>query len=83
MAVNNNYINYQYTALNDIKPEMIAEATRNARQAADQFAEDSKSKVGKIKTAAQGQFSIESTDSSTPHLMRVRVVSTLVYYLED
>ena len=37
------YINYQYTALNDIKPEMIAEATRNARQAADQFAEDSKS----------------------------------------
>ncbi len=83
VAVNNNYINYQYTALNDIKPEMIAEATRNARQAADQFAEDSKSKVGKIKTAAQGQFSIESTDSSTPHLMRVRVVSTLVYYLED
>ena len=37
----------------------------------------------RIKTAAQGQFSIESTDSSTPHLMRVRVVSTLVYYLED
>jgi len=76
-------ITYDYTELNDVKPDMIAEATRNARQAADQFAEDSKSKVGKIKTAAQGQFSIESTDSSTPHLMRVRVVSTLVYYLED
>lgn len=83
VAVNNNYINYQYTALNDIKPEMIAEATRNARLAADQFAQDSGSKVGKIKNARQGQFTIDTADSSTPHLMKVRVVSTLTYYLED
>lgn len=83
VAVNNNYTNYQYTDLNAIKPEMIAEATKNAREAADQFANDSKSSIGKIKTASQGQFSIESVDSSTPYLMKVRVVSTIVYYLED
>lgn len=83
VAVNNNYTNYQYTDLNSIKPEMIAEATRNAREAADKFASDSNSKVGKIRTASQGQFTIESVDNSTPYLMKVRVVSTIVYYLQD
>ena len=83
IAFSNSYINYQYTGLNDIKPEMIAEATRNARAAADQFAADSDSKVGKIKTASQGQFSIDDSDSSTPFIKKVRVVSTIVYYLED
>lgn len=79
----NSYIDYEYTALNEIKPDMIAEATRNAREAAAQFAEDSGSKVGKMKTASQGQFSIESQSSSTPFIKKVRVVSTIVYYLED
>lgn len=83
VAVNNNYTNYQYTDLNAIKPEMIAEATQNAREAADKFASDSNSKVGKIRTASQGQFTIESVDNSTPYLMKVRVVSTIVYYLQD
>lgn len=78
----NSYINYEYTALNDIKPEMIAEATKNAREAAARFAEDSGSKVGKMKTASQGQFSIED-QSATPFIKKVRVVSTIVYYLED
>lgn len=79
----NSYINYQYTQLNSIKPEMIAEATKNARAAASQFAADSESNLGKIKTATQGQFSIEDSDSSTPFIKKVRVVSTIVYYLED
>ncbi|MCX4330807.1 MAG: SIMPL domain-containing protein [Muribaculaceae bacterium] len=83
VAVSNNYINYQFTGLNSVKPEMIAEATKNARVAADQFASDSSSKVGKIKTATQGQFSINDADSSTPQLKNVRVVSTIIYYLED
>ena len=78
----NSYINYEYTALNDIKPTMIAEATKNARDAAARFAEDSGSKVGKMKTASQGQFSIED-QSATPFLKKVRVVTTIVYYLED
>lgn len=79
----NSYINYEFRALNNIKPDMIAEATRNAREAAQQFAKDSDSKVGKMKTATQGQFSIQDTSASTPFLKNVRVVSTIVFYLED
>lgn len=74
---------YEYTGLNDIKPEMIAEATKNARDAADKFAEDSGSKVGKIQNASQGQFSIEDRDQYTPYIKKVRVVSSIIYYLED
>lgn len=83
VAFSNSYINYRYTDLNAIKPTMIEEATKNARLAADKFAADSHSKVGKIKTASQGQFTIDDSDSSTPWLKNVRVVSTIVYYIED
>ncbi len=62
---------------------MIAEATQNARKAADKFAEDSQSKLGKIKTASQGQFSIENRDQYTPQIKTIRVVSTIQYYLKD
>lgn len=73
---------YEYTDLNNIKPEMIAEATMNARAAADKFAEDSGSKVGRIQTATQGQFSIEDRDQYTPYIKKIRVVSSIIYYLE-
>ena len=73
---------YEYTDLNSIKPEMIEEATRNARAAADKFAEDSGSKVGRIQTASQGQFSIEDRDQYTPYIKKIRVVSSINYYLE-
>lgn len=73
---------YEYTDLNAIKPEMIEEATRNARAAADKFAEDSGSKVGRIQTASQGQFSIEDRDQYTPYIKKIRVVSSINYYLE-
>ena len=78
-----NPITYNYTDLNSIKPEMIAEATKNAREAAEKFADDSDSKIGKIKEARQGQFTIEDRDTYTPYIKQVRVVTTLVYYLED
>lgn len=74
---------YEYTDLNSIKPAIIAEATKNAREAAQKFAEDSKSKLGKIKTASQGQFSISDRDQYTPYIKHVRVVSTIDYYLKD
>ncbi len=74
---------YEYTDLNSIKPDMIADATKNAREAANKFAADSDSKLGKIKTASQGQFSIEDRDQYTPYIKNVRVVSTIVYYLKD
>ena len=74
---------FKFEALNDIKPEMIAEATANARQAADKFAKDSDSRIGKIKTAGQGTFSIEDRDSNTPQIKRVRVVTYVTYYLKN
>ena len=74
---------FLFTGLNTLKPEMIEEATRNAREVATKFAQDSASTLGKIKTASQGQFSIEDRDSNTPHIKKVRVVSTVEYYLSD
>ncbi len=74
---------FLFTELNRLKPEMIQEATRNAREVADKFAKDSQSRLGKIKRASQGQFSINNRDSNTPYIKRVRVVSTITYYLAD
>jgi hypothetical protein len=74
---------YMFTRLNDIKPEMIEIATIEARKVAEKFAEDSDSKLGKIKTASQGQFSITDRDRNNPHIKNVRVVSTIEYYLTD
>jgi len=74
---------FLFTGLNDIKPGMIEDATRNARQVAEKFARDSDSNLGKIKKARQGQFSITDRDSNTPHIKKVRVVATLEYYLTD
>lgn len=78
-----NSISYDFTGLNDIKPEMIAEATRNAREAAKKFSDDSDSELGKIKSARQGQFTIEDRDAYTPYIKTVRVVTSLTYFLED
>lgn len=82
-------MSYSFTKLNDIKPEMVAEATKDARSAAEQFAKDSGTDVGGIKSATQGYFSIEARDgdgggwgmSDTP-FKKVRVVTTVDFYLE-
>ncbi len=74
---------YDFTKLNEVKPQMIENATRNARLAADKFAKDSDSKLGKIKTANQGQFTISDRDANTPYIKSIRVVTTIDYYLED
>lgn len=76
-------IQYDYTSLNEIKPQMIEEATKNAREAAQKFAKDSDSELGKIKRANQGQFSIDNRDANTPYIKRIRVVTTIDYSLED
>lgn len=90
-----NSVSYVYTGLNSIKPEMITEATRNARTAAERFAADSGSRVGTIRQASQGLFSISSADaastgeggggssSSSSILQKVRVVTTIQYYLQQ
>lgn len=84
---------YKFPELNSIKPALIAESTKNARLAGEQFANDSKSKLGKIKTASQGQISIagrsyyeEDAISTAPKeefLQKARVVSSIVFFLED
>ena len=72
---------FLFEGLNAIKPEMIEEATKNAREVAVKFAKDSESKLGKIKSANQGTFSIEDRDSNTPYIKKVRVVTNVTYYL--
>ena len=83
-----NGVSYLFTRLNDVKPQMLKEATQNARQAADEFAKNSQSKVGKIRSASQGVFSIlpreevpEQTERDQIN-KKIRVVSTVEYYLE-
>jgi uncharacterized protein len=90
-----NIPNYIFTKLNDIKIDMLGKATKNARDAANQFARDANSKVGSIRTATQGYFSISAQDSiqegsgsnnncgdSDSIMKKIRVVTTIDYFLE-
>ena len=84
-------MSYNFTKLNQVKPQMIAEATRNARQGAEQFARDSGTDVGGIKQATQGYFSIGARDgdvdgeggggANDSPFQKVRVVTTIEFYL--
>jgi len=73
---------FNFEGLNDIKPAMIEEATKNARDVAQKFADDSDSRLGRIKNATQGTFSIENRDENTPSVKKVRVVTYVTYYLK-
>lgn len=85
------YTNYVFPELNSVKPQLIAESTKNARIAGEQFANDSQAQLGKIKTASQGQITIAgkyyneeemSEKPKEPYLQKARVVSTIVFFLE-
>ena len=89
-------LSYEFTGLNSIKPDMITEATRNARAAAARFAADSGSKVGSIRQANQGVFSILAADAGgdtgegggnfggdSSVMKTVRVVTSVQYYLDE
>ena len=73
---------FLFTGLNQIKPDMIQEANRNARKAAERFAADSNSPVGAVRHAIQGPFEINDVDSSSPDRKIVRVVTTVDFYLQ-
>ena len=74
---------FDYTRLNAIKPALIAEATANARQSAEQFAKDSGARIGGIRSANQGVVDINDRDQGSPQVKKVRVVTTVEYFLED
>ena len=76
-------IEYVFTGLNELKPSMIEEATKNAREVAEKFARDSNSEVGEIRIARQGLFSINDRDQNTPQIKIVRVVSTFDFQLKN
>jgi hypothetical protein len=78
-----NTTEFIFTRLNSVKPEMVEEATTKAREVAEKFAKDSNSTLGKIKRATQGQFTISPRDRNNPHIKKIRVVTTVEYYLSD
>ena len=74
---------YDFQALQSIKPALIAEATGNARKSAEQFAKDSGARIGGIRSANQGVISIENRDAGSPQIKKIRVVTTVEYFLKD
>jgi uncharacterized protein len=87
IEVENIYSNLRFTNLNEIKPEMVKEATKNARLAAEEFANYAGVKVGSIRSALQGGFSITDVGEEYGDTQKmnkdVRVVTTIEFYLED
>ena len=83
VAIENSNPQYEYASFQQMKPEMMAEAIKNAQKTAEQFAEASKSDLGPIQTAGQGQFEIEDRDQNTPYIKKLRVVTTITYSLKD
>jgi len=78
-----NPVKYEFVSFREMKPKMMQEAIENAEKTAQQFAENSHSKLDKIVSADQGQFSIENRDDNTPYIKKVRVVTTVTYSLKD
>lgn len=74
---------YEYVSFQKMKPKMMQEAIKNAEATAKQFAENSDSRLDKIQTADQGQFSIDDRDGNTPYIKKLRVVTTVTYSLKN
>ncbi|AIL12981.1 hypothetical protein IM40_04830 [Candidatus Paracaedimonas acanthamoebae] len=92
IAISRSDIRYQYTQFRELRPEMLAEATKNARELAQQFAADSGSRIGAIRRSNQGVFRIMSADAlptedfNSGHnslIKKIRVVSTIDFFLTD
>ena len=80
--ISSTYADYKFNGLNEIKPSMIAESLEKARESAEDFAKNSHSKIGKMRTASQGYFEIDDLDENTPQIKKVSVVTTVEYYLK-
>lgn len=82
VTLNQNYISFEFSDINSIKPEMLAEAIKNAKTSALQFAEESGSKLGSVSRGNQGVFDITEKDPGSPEYKKIRVVSTLRFLLK-
>ena len=83
VAIDNSNAQYEYASFQQMKPEMMAEAIKNAQKTAEQFAEASNARLGDIQTAGQGQFEIDNRDENTPYIKKLRVVTTITYSLKE
>lgn len=81
VVLSQNYISFEFSDLNGIKPDMLAEAIKNARDTAAQFARNSDSSVGSVTRGNQGVFEIEEKDPGSPEYKKIRLVSTLRFLL--
>ena len=83
VAIENSNADYEYASFQQMKPEMMAEAIKNAQKTAEQFAEASHARLGDIQTAGQGQFEIDDRDQNTPYIKKLRVVTTITYSIKN
>jgi hypothetical protein len=82
VTLNQNYIEFQFSDINSVKPEMLAEAIKNARASAEQFAQESGSGLGVISRGNQGVFDVTEKDPGSPEYKKIRVVSSLRFLLK-
>ena len=82
VTLNQNYIEFQFSDINSIKPEMLAEAIKNARASAMQFAKESGSGLGEVTRGNQGVFDVTEKDPGSPEFKKIRVVSSLRFMLK-
>lgn len=83
VAIEGSNPQYVYVSFQQMKPEMMEEAIKNAQKTAEQFAKASESELGKIQTAGQGQFEIGDRDQNTPYIKKLGVVTTVTYSLKE
>ena len=81
VTLNQNYIDFQFSDINSVKPEMLAEAIKNAKASAEQFAKESGSGLGKVSRGNQGVFDVTDKDPGSPEYKKIRVVSSLRFLL--
>jgi hypothetical protein len=82
VTLNQNSISFEFSDINSVKPEMLAEAIKNARQTASDFATESGSRLGRVWRGNQGVFDISDKDPGSPEYKKIRVVSTLRFLLK-
>jgi hypothetical protein len=82
VVLNQNNISFEFSDINSIKPEMLADGIKNARDTASQFAKNSGSIVGSVTRGNQGVFDITEKDPGSPEFKKIRLVSTLRFLLK-